>query len=368
MERVAATFKGFRQATEVLTKVQAVPTIFPQYDIATRVMGHPISRFCRLHGPSNEGKTTFTIGMLLSFLRCGHFAALADAEHTTPPEWLTELMGDYLYHPAFTALPVETFESTVESTRSYCEGIASARERGDLPPETSGLIVIDSIRKLVPKDLLKLMLKEGIEGEKLVRGRKVKSKGVDGRGGRAAQYKAMLNTAWCDELTPLLNRTKTAMIVIARETEGEEGKVLVGGGSGLYYDSSLDLRVTRSFISDEVDKRLMLGERHRIEVQKTKIGRKEYKYPFGYFHTSNGAASPVGFDRARDALELAIDQDVVKAGGGSYRFDGKMFGKGEAAALKALRADPGFLAAVELESRKVASSKWETDASANRDE
>lgn len=366
---VAATMKHFRHASEVLTTVSAVPTIFPQYDIATRVMGHPIARFCRLRGPSNEGKTTFMIGLMLSFLQKGHFVGFADAERTTPPEWLGELMGDYKDHPAFLALPVTTYEATVDAVRDYCETIANARDRGDIPEETSGIICIDSIRKLVPKNLLKTLMTEGSSEEPIKKkGRRVssKSKGVDGFGGRAAQMKAALNAAWSDELIPLLANTKCAMLIIARETEDpnadqfSEG-LKVGGGSALFYDASLDIRVTRSFITDEADKRVMLGERHRIEIRKTKIGRKELKTPFGYFHTSNGIASPVGFDRARDVLELAKEHDVVKGGGGSYRFDSSMFAKGEDNALQYLRENPDFMQEVELEARRVASSKWVAD-------
>src|SRR5690606_8630504 len=85
MAAVANDLKEFRPAAEVLRHIESVPTIFPQYDAAVRVGGHPISRFTLIHGPSNEGKTVFTQGLGRSFLERGHFFALADAERTTPP-------------------------------------------------------------------------------------------------------------------------------------------------------------------------------------------------------------------------------------------------------------------------------------------
>lgn len=354
MQQVADKWRDWRPATEVLTEVQAVPTIFPQYDCATRVMGHPIARFCRLHGDSGEGKTTFAIGLMLSFLRKGHFAAFADAERTTPPKWLAELMGEHVRHPGFRALPVQSYEQTVDAVREFCEGVAEARAKGALPEKTSGVIVIDSIRKLQPKNLLKELLTKG-----------TKDKGVDGFGGRAGQIKAALNAAWVDELVPLLAATGMAMLIIARETDDpdagfyEEG-IKVGGGKALYYDSSLDIRVSRKYITDDADHKRLLGERHRVEIRKTKIGKKESKYPTAFFHTSNGVeeTAPPGFDRARDVLELAIAEAVVQQAGSSYRYEGLTLGRGEAGALRHLRQHAELMAEMEMKARHSAAAKW----------
>ena len=43
LAKVAATFSAWKPAREVMTAVRAVPTIFPQYDRATRVGGHPFN-------------------------------------------------------------------------------------------------------------------------------------------------------------------------------------------------------------------------------------------------------------------------------------------------------------------------------------
>ena len=64
---VAARFKGFQPAAEVLTKVRAVPTIFPQFDHATKVGGLPVERFMLVHGPSANGKSTMVLGLIRSF-------------------------------------------------------------------------------------------------------------------------------------------------------------------------------------------------------------------------------------------------------------------------------------------------------------
>lgn len=356
MGEVASSFKDWRPAQEVLTSVEAVPTIFPQYDIATRVMGHPTARFCRLRGPSNEGKTTFMIGLMKSFLMKNHFAALADAERTTPPEWLEEMMGDYLGHPAFGALPVKTYEHTVDAVRQYCETIAEGRIKGRIPEETTALVCIDSIRKLVPKNLLANLLKDGATGKKA-------SKGVDGFGGRGGQIKAALNAAWVDELVPLLADTRCSMLIVARETVDpdagmwDEG-IKVGGGTALYYDSSLDIRVGRTFITEPDDKKRILGERHRVEIRKTKVGKKELKIPFGYFHTSNGVVSPVGFDLARDVLELAKNEGVIELKGASYSYGGERLAVGAEKMLAVLYQNGDLLHEIEMASREAACASW----------
>ena len=59
--------------------MRAVPTIFPQYDRATRVGGHPIERWTTVHGPSNHGKTTFLHGLGASFLQREAASANASA-------------------------------------------------------------------------------------------------------------------------------------------------------------------------------------------------------------------------------------------------------------------------------------------------
>ena len=351
---VAGKFSHFRPAPEVLKSVEAVRTIFPQFDSAVKVGGFPTSRFTLVHGPSNEGKTTFALGAGLSFLRGNHFFGLADAERTTPPEWLVDLMGSYSDHPCFSALPVRSYEQTVDGVRNYCETIAEAREKGQIPEETRGLVAVDSLRKLVPKKVMKELFK-GSDGDA--------KKGVDGFGGRAGQMKAALNAAWVDELIPLLADTKMSMIVIARETEDPnagmfDDAVRVGGGKAVFYDSSLALRISRKFIRNEDNKSEIYGERHCIEVRKTKVAKKEASNPKAFFHTSNGVLSPAGFDLARDLIELGKATGIVSVGGSWYSYDtgeksGKL-GQGLNGALRKLAAEPDLLNDLEAAIRDVA--------------
>lgn len=349
MADVADDFKHWRPQSEVIKNVESVPTRFIQYDEMTGVAGQPISRITLIHGPSNEGKTEFCIGLGSSFLAAGHFFGLADAERTTTSKWISDLTGSLRDHPGFVALPVKSYEQVRDGVRSFCDRIADARTKGKLPEDITGLIVVDSIRKLVPESLWKNLSKEIAGGKK---GKDGKNHGIDGFSGRAGQIKAALNAAWVDELVPLLADTRTAIAIIARETkDGDAGFFdsrdwKVGGGSALYYDSSVDLRVLKKTLYVEKE---MVGEKHKIEMWKTKVGKKTRRVPYCHFHTSLALN---GFDRGRDVFELAKDLDVIKVKGSHYYYGRKRLGQGEEKVVALLNETPDFLATVEAEVRE----------------
>jgi RecA/RadA recombinase len=334
LHSVAKAFDSFRPASSVLTRVRGVRTIFPQFDFATKVGGLPVERFMLMHGPSNEGKTYASLGFVQSFLMQDHFGMLVDAERTTPITWVEQIMGKLANHPGFFALRPDTYEETVSEIRKWLNTIISLRQSGDIKPDTSALIVVDSLRKLVPANILAKIMK----GDK--------KSGVDGMGGRSAQIKAAMNAAWMDELVPLLEKAQAGCIAIAREMEDPEASMWdrkfgnafkVGGGKAVYYDSSLVMRVERAAYIHEKDKPSaddadksrgkVFGERHRITIRKTKVAGREDKQTVAHFHTSNGNFIPFGFDRARDVVELATSLEVIKKKGtwltwGRHRWQG----------------------------------------------
>jgi recombination protein RecA len=351
MEAVAKEFEDFRPAREVLTKVRAVPTRFVQLDHGTRVGGLPIERFMLCHGPSGHGKTYFTLGLIDSFLARDHLALFIDAERTTPMSWVNTVVPR-ANHPLFFAKRPASYEETVSDVRKFVLKVKRLRDGGDLDPNTTALIVCDSVRKLVPQNILAKILKDADKN------------GIDGMGGRAAQIKAAMNAQWMDELVPLLEDTQTGFLAIARETEdptvskweklaGNDYKV--GGGSALYYDASMVFRVSRaSYVTeksnpdDETSKANIYGERHRITIRKSKVAGKEDKVTSCYFHTSNGTFIPEGFDRARDVIELGIAFELIEKSGSWFSFMGERLGQGLHNAVKSLTAQPDRLDEIEM--------------------
>ena len=341
---VAKDFDAWRPAREVLRNVEAVPTRFIQFDAATGVGGFPIARVALLFGPSSQGKTEYALGVGSSFVERGHFFGLIDAERTTPPEWIGKLgLRD---QPNFVALPVTTYEAAVGAVRNFCETIAENREKRRIPQDTSGIVVIDSIRKLVPKDLFAKIQREFGSG-------KFGRNGIDGVGGRAAQMKAALNSAWMDELVPLLAETRCAVLILAREDIDPDDEYAerpkVGGGRALYYDSSMAIRSTSSplFLEGSDDKKHFSGERHTLSIRKTKVGKKIQKFPYANYFTSNGAQAPEGFWPERDLYEIALECGIITLRGSWGTFDGSRIGNGLVGILKRLSEDRELFARIE---------------------
>ncbi len=303
-----------------------------------------------VHGPSSHGKTTLTLGLIRSFLRRQSLALLVDAERTTPMDWVGTMLGPEADSPLFHAIRPRSYEETRARVREYLMLVEATRKEGGLPEDATALVVVDSIRKLVPEDMFNKIAKA--------------KDGIDGKGGRAGMIKAAMNAAWMDELVPLLEDTRTAMVVIARETEDPDADpwakragndYKIGGGAALYYDSSLVMRVERErFVAEKVSKEeyadgkrgKVYGERHRVTIHKTKVAGRQDKVTVGYFHTSNGVLVPVGFDLARDLVDLGSQLGVIKKSGTWLQW-GRSRWQGEHAAVRKLTADPELLLGLE---------------------
>lgn len=358
LSAISGRFRGFRPAREVLAKAVGQPTIFPSINRATRIGGWPIGRITTIHGPSNHGKTLLAHGLGFSFLGAGGFYNLIDAEHTTPQQWLVELGSsvgrDVLSHPGFVASRPTCFEEVVDNVRQTLDTIGEAKAKGSLASATPALIVIDSIRKLSPKNLLAKLLKDGAA-----------KAGADGMNGRGGQYRAALVAQWLDELVPLAAHVGATIAFIAREYEkpvdvgpmgrkpsevGEGQDYRIGGGKALVFDSSMLARVTRSFVYEGAgEDKEVVGERHTVRISKTKVAGKDGKYSEGWFHTSNGKLTPAGFDRARDLLELAISAGVVRQKGAWVEWPDVEKWNGRKAALLTLSSNVGLLDTLEGE-------------------
>ena len=349
LDAVAKAMAGLRPAREVLSLVRSVPTCLVQFDHAIRTGGWPIEVVSVGSGPSNHGKTAFALLLAKSFLDLGHFAMLLDAERTTPIDWVRTMVGamadDDTY---FKALRPDSYEDAVDATRTFVTTIRDLRADGRISSDTSGIVLVDSLRKLTPRGFFKAA---------------TKSDEADPMSGRGPMIKAKWNTAWMDELTPLLDATGTGFFAIAREYENPDAdawsrkmgtNVKLGGGTGIVFDSSLVIRIDRAgWVGEkktEDGPGDVYGERHRIIVKKTKVGGKDGKVTTCYFHTSNGSLTPVGHDRARDVLDLAKRFGIVE--GTSWLSWGKRrIGQGEHRSVVKLYEEPGLLAELEAEVR-----------------
>jgi RecA/RadA recombinase len=353
---IAARSRGFKPAREVLRRVRAVPTIFPAVDYKTRVGGWPIDRILLVSGPSAAGKTVFTHGLGLSFLRRRHCYAFIDGEHTTPQPWVETLFGEYADDPRFVALRPTSYEQATDAVERHATDIAEAREKGKLEPETTCLFVVDSLGCLVPQDLLDKMRKQAAES---------KDGSVDGMRGASGMIQAAYNKSWLRRLVPLMSGTGCAIAIIVREAVdmnaskddrkyGNDWKLI--GGVASFYEASLHARVSAAKIlhsekGEEGKKNTspVTGELHIVEIRKTKVSAREADVERTYFHTSSGLWTPEGFDRARDLFELGKQLGVLKQAGAWVAFGGKRF-QGDRQFLQ--RAEPAYLDALEAACRE----------------
>jgi recombination protein RecA len=318
---IAARSKSFRPARDVLRRVRAVPTIFPAIDWKTHVGGWPTDRVAIVHGPSGFGKTKLLLGLGLSFLKRGHMYCPIDAEMTTPFPWVEALYREQAENPAFVASRPTSYEQAVDDVRKVAEGLAEARAKGRVPPETTALFVVDSLGKLMPQGIQEKIRKLGAESDK---------GSVDGMGGAAGMIKAALHKVWLDELVPLMHHTGCAIVLVIREAKDMNASARdrqfgadwrLQGGQSPTYEASLVVRVSRAAMVYESDgDELAIGERHSVEIHKTKVSAREDRVEKTFFWTSNGTKAPEGFDRARDLLYLGSELGLLKKSGSWISF------------------------------------------------
>jgi RecA/RadA recombinase len=347
LARVAGRMGAWRPARQVLRSVRAVPTIFPWLDYATRVGGFPVERISVVHGPSAEGKTEFLLGLGLSFLRRRHFFFHVDAEKTTPYPWVDGLFAEYAANPCYLALRPKSYEETADAVRQGCKQLIAAKKTGELPPDTSALFGVDSLRKLVPENFLAKIEKYGAQGQK---------GSVDGMSGMGAAIKAKMNADWFDELTGLLHESGAAMLIVARESENrEKGNGVpdwkLTGGRAVLFEGSLMIRIERDWerVGSGPESEVV-GERHDCSIYKSKVAGKDDKEEVFSFWTSNGKLTPEGFDPARDFFELGVVLGVVRQSGGWFAFR-QVKWQGKSQAVKRLAADGALRGELEKQVR-----------------
>ncbi len=317
---------GWGQASEVFDYVTSVRTIFPDFNRATTVGGLPVRRIHTVHGPTHGGKTAFALGLVKSFVDVGHIGGYIDAEHTLGQEFVEETVRELKDKRNFIANRPESYEKTIKAVDTFLAKVSKARET---EPGIKSILVIDSINKLVPeRELASLLKKETTDYKgKKSGGASELTKGHQGR------YRAALNQAWLDHLTPIVARAECAMVIIAQErdeadtTSFVKDDFKVKGGKALMFDASLVIRVSKAApiydTGNEKKNDKIVGFAHRVRIWKSKIGHMDGKYSDCAFHLSNGKIAPAGFDMARDSLAIGSKMGIVKTAGAWFSYQGR---------------------------------------------
>ena len=339
----AGKMDGWKPAAEVFDCVDAVRTIFPDFNRAVRVGGCPTRRIITVHGPTHGGKTAFVLGLVKSFVDVGFLGGYVDAEFTLGKEFAEEMVRDLTAKPNFVASRPKSYEETIEKVNEFLQMAIGIKKKH---PEFRCCLVIDSINKLVPEKELKKILDAA--GEMKKDGAEQVAKGHHG------MIRAALNQAWLDQLVPKVNEANCALIIIAQEREeksdsfyADDDNFTVKGGAALIFDASLACRVLKSspvLINPSGDKKNenIAGFKHRVRIWKSKVGHMDGRWTDAYFHVSNGkGVSPKGLDTSRDAFHAGVDLGVINKSSSWYSFDKSRF-QGEPKMVEALNRSPGL--------------------------
>lgn len=318
----AGEITGWGKAADVFDEIISVRTVFPDFNRATHVGGLPVRRIHTVHGPTHGGKTAFVLGLAKSFADVGFLTGYVDAEFSLGKEFGEEIVRDLKAKPNFLAVRPENYEETMRDVDLFLKKAAAVKK---VHPEAKALLIVDSINKLVPKRELEKILKAGAIDDK---GAKELAKA------HHARYRAALNQAWLDHLTPIVSRSDTALVLIAQERDEQDTtdffkqEFKVKGGAALLFDASLVIRVMKSspvFINPSKDKKNenICGFGHRVRIWKSKVSHMEGRFTDCIFHLSNGKFAPRGLDFARDALTVGIKFGVVQQSGAWYSYRGR---------------------------------------------
>ena len=325
----AGGIEGWGTAAEVLDLIESVRTVLPDFNRAVRVGGLPVRRIHTVHGPTHGGKTAFVLALLKSFADRGFLSGLIDAEHALGQKFASEMVASLglATRPNFVAVRPENYEQTITLTDTFLDRAAASKKAHS---DAKSILVIDSINKLVPKRELEKILKQGMTDAK---GAKELTKAHHGR------YRAALNQAWLDQLTPKIARAECALVLIAQEREDHDStdffqNFKVKGGAALLFDASLVIRVMKgqplylpggASLKGEEKNAAICGFSHRVRIWKSKVGHMEGRHSDCFFHLSNGKlpGSPPGLDISRDAVKVGVGLGLVKQSGAWYSYRGR---------------------------------------------
>lgn len=336
--------KGWKPASQALDYVRAVPSIFVDFNRATRIGGIPLRRITTLHGPTHGGKSAFVGGMVRSFLEANHVASYVDAEHAMDLAFMDSMLGrPAAQWPNFFGLRPKTYEEVIDAITDFLKWMVAERKgrfgkktKTPIPPseDLAAIQVVDSLNKLVPQRELEKLRKEGGDA-------------IDKGWGR---YRAAMNQAFLDHVVPLLGEAETTLAVIVQERGDDDAlepweMPKLKGGMASQYDASLIIRVmkAKAITTGEGKDKVTNGYKHRVRIWKSKVGHMDGRWSDCHFHLSNGNLVPAGFDLARDLIEVGKELGIVETSGAWYSWNRRRW-QGADRAVVSLTEDPQALA------------------------
>ena len=288
------------------TTTEAIPTGSLSLDLALGVGGVPRGRIIEIYGPESSGKTTVTLHIVAEVQKRGGVAAFIDAEHALDPVYAKKIGVNidelYISQPDDGEQALEIADEMVRSG-------------------AIDIIVIDSVAALVPRAEL--------NGE---------------MGDSHVGLHARLMSQALRKLTAVSNKND-CMIIFTNQLREKIGvsygnpETTTGGRALKFYASvRMDIRKTETLKFGDKQ----IGNRTKVKIAKNKVAPPfrlaEFDIMFGE-----------GISREGDALDLAVDRDIVNKSGSWYSYNETRIGQGRENAKQFLKDNPDVY--MEIENR-----------------
>ena len=276
---------------EDIEEVKFVPTLYTSYNRASGIGGHALGRITIIHGPNQVGKSVFALGVAESLRRRGHASVIFDTEFAAEHDWYNAIS------PLSGFKQPKNLDELFENIRTMLTNLRKAQKarakKDQISKDIGVCFVIDTMTKLLPKDVLKQIEKEGID--------------------KMYPIQALYISTWTKEIVPILAETNSTAIIVLQERTAVGAKMnqkqyKTTMGNALQYDNCMRVRVTHAKRIKTGEK--VIGSQSFFNVENNKIDGTSFES--GSFFTSNGKGSmPKGLDLIREAVEEGKTRELV---------------------------------------------------------
>ncbi|MGC9101972.1 MAG: recombinase RecA [Desulfurella sp.] len=281
-------------------KIDVIPTGSLSIDYAIGVCGIPRGRITEIYGPESSGKTTLALHCVANAQKEGGIAAFVDAEHALDVEYAKNLGVDVdnllISQPDSGEQALEIIDTLVRSN-------------------AVDIIVLDSVAALVPQ--------AEIEGD---------------MGDAHMGLQARLMSQALRKLTGAISKTNTAIIFL-NQIRSKIG-VMFGnpetttGGNALKFYASVRIDIRK--VNNIKQGQDIVGNRTKVKIVKNKVAPpfKEAEVDIIYGK---------GIDYIGDALDLAVNHEIVEKSGSWFAYKDQRLGQGRDNARDFLKENPDLL-------------------------
>jgi recombination protein RecA len=285
----------------IVSNVKVISTGCLTLDYALGIGGVPRGRITEIYGPESSGKTTVCLHIVAEAQKQKLTCAYIDAEQALDPVYAQNL-------------GVDVKNLIISQPDSGEQGLDIAHKL--VESGCVDLIVVDSVAALTPK--------AEIDGD---------------IGDSHVGLQARLMSQALRKLTPIINRTETALIFI-NQLRDKIGMMMPGqspettpGGKALKFYSSVRLDVRRIGSVKQGDE--FIANKTRVKVAKNKLAPPfkiaEFEITFGKGISNEGCI-----------LDLALAGDIVQKSGSWFSYKGDRIAQGKEAVKAWLETNPAI--------------------------